>query len=328
MAKGGLGSSSVSEKVFFMNRRIHSFLFLFVGIWFLAQGVTAQSELVLNRKPEPKVGDSWKSETLRLQLESRLMGKPIPYQVIFPIGYRNKLKADRRYPVIYLLHGLSGHYDNWISKTMLVEYAAQANAIVVTPEGGDGWYTDGGPNQSEKWESYIVQELIPEIDRRFRTIPTREKRAIAGLSMGGYGSLKFGLKYSDKFILAGSFSGALKAAEYTERSFPGAIGKTVEHIYGPLGSPSRKANDLFELLRNQTADSTKKLPFIYMDCGTEDFLFQDSRDFVYLLIEKKVPHEYRELPGAHTWQYWDKQVQEFLRLAGRFFDSRSVVGIS
>lgn len=302
-----------------MNRKVLSSLLFFVALLGYATAISAQDAAVLNRRPEPNTGDSWKSETVKLQLESKLMGRPMPYQVVFPVGYKNKFEEDRRYPVVFLLHGLSGHFDNWISKTMLVEYAARANAIIVTPEGGDGWYTDGGANQSEKWESYIVQELIPEIDKRFRTIPTREKRAIAGLSMGGYGSIKFGLKFPDRFALVGSFSGALKAAEYTEKSYPGAIGQTVEHIYGPLGSPVRKANDIFELLRGQPADSIKKLPYIYLDCGTEDFLFQDSRDFVSLLIEKKVPHEFRQLPGAHNWKYWDQQVQEFLKLADRTF---------
>ena len=253
-------------------------------------------------------------------LASKLMGKPMPYRVILPRTYNER--AGAHFPVLYLLHGLFGHYDNWTSLTKLEAVSQSYGMIIVNPEGGDGWYTDGGSNQNEKWESYIVQELIPEIDKRFRTIATREKRAIAGLSMGGYGSIKFGLKYPDKFALVGSFSGALKAADYTEKSYPGAIGKSVEHIYGPVGSPVRKANDIFELLRSRSADPTKKLPFIYLDCGTEDFLFQDNRDFVSLLIEKKVPHEYRQLPGAHTWQYWDRQVQEFLRVADRTFGGR------
>jgi len=68
-----------------------------------------------------------------------------------------------------------------------------------------------------------------------------------------------------------------------------------------------------------TPEKAKTIPFIYLDCGTEDFLFQNNRDFVSLLVEKKVPHEYRQLPGVHDWKYWDKQVQEFLRLADRMF---------
>jgi len=246
----------------------------------------------------------------------------MPYQVVFPVGYKNKVDEDRRYPVVYLLHGLTGHFDNWVSRTLLVEYAAKQNVLVVTPEGGDGWYTDSASTANEKWESYIVQELVPEIDKRFRTVAARDKRAIAGLSMGGYGSIKFGLKYPDRFVFVGSFSGALGAASFTEKLIPGAIGRTIDGMFGPVGSDTRKSNDIFEIIRSLTPDKIKDLPFIYLDCGTEDFFFQNNREFVSLLTEKKVPHEFRQLPGAHNWQYWDKQVQEFLELADRKFAGR------
>jgi putative tributyrin esterase len=161
--------------------------------------------------------------------------------------------------------------------------------------------------------------LIPEIEKKYRTLSNRDERAVAGLSMGGFGALKFGLKYPDKFVLAGSFSGALGAAEITEKQFPGAIGKTINGIFGPVDSVTRRSNDIFAIIRSLTPERMKTIPFIYLDCGTEDFLFQNNREFVNLLIEKKVPHEFRELPGAHDWKYWDKQVQEFLKIADRVF---------
>jgi S-formylglutathione hydrolase FrmB len=134
--------------------------------------------------------------------------------------------------------------------------------------------------------------------------------------MGGYGAIKFGFKYSDLFSLAGSFSGALGAASISEKDFPGAIGRTITSIFGPIGSDTRKANDLFGLVRTASPERIKLLPFLYLDCGTEDFLFQNNRDFVELLVEKKVPHEFRQLPGGHNWKYWNSQVEEFLELAG------------
>lgn len=251
------------------------------------------------------------------KLASSLMGREMPYRMITPM--QKAVAKDERYPVIYLLHGLTGHFNNWTDLTKLSDYANGYKVIIVTPEGGDGWYTDSVSNDKEKWESYIVQELIPEVDKKFRTLPVRDKRAIAGLSMGGFGSLKFGLKYPDKFVLAGSFSGALGAADISEKTMSGAIGKTIDGIFGPVGSDTRKSNDLFGIIRSMTPENAKTIPFIYLDCGTEDFLFQNNRDFVSLLVEKKVPHEYRQLPGVHDWKYWDKQVQEFLQLADRMF---------
>lgn len=278
--------------------------------------VVPQGDPVLRtRESEPAL----KSEFAKLTIDSVLMNRPMPFGVVFPMGYKSPHKKDVRYPVIYLLHGLTGNSNNWIERTRLLEYATEYSIIFITPEGGDGWYTDSVSNDKEKWESYILHELIPEVDKRFRTLPTRDKRAIAGLSMGGFGALKFGLKYPDKFVLVGSFSGALGAAQITEARVSGAIGKTIDGIFGPADSETRKSNDIFAIIHSMTPEKTKTIPFIYLDCGTEDFLFANNREFVSLLVEKKVPHEYRQLPGKHDWKYWDKQVQEFLQVADRFF---------
>ena len=253
-----------------------------------------------------------------LQLASKLMGRDLPYRIVLPKDY--KTRAGERYPVIYLLHGLSGHYDNWTDKTKLAEYAAGHNFIIVTPEGGDGWYTDSATVSNDKYESYIIQELIPEIDKKFRTVADRDHRIIAGLSMGGYGAIKLGLKYPELFSLAGSFSGAIGVATVTEQQLGSGnptLKKTIFSVFGNEGSQTRKDNDNFGMVRDLTPEKLKTLPFIYQSCGTEDFLFQYNRDFDALMIEKKVPHEYREHPGIHDWKFWDEQVREFLDVAER-----------
>ncbi len=248
-------------------------------------------------------------------LDSKLMGRKIPYNAIVPPGYA--AAANIRYPVIYLLHGLTGHYDNWTSKTLVAAYAVDNDVILITPEGNDGWYTDSASKPNDRYESYIIKELIPEVDRKFRTIADRDHRAIAGLSMGGFGSMKFGLKYPEMFALAGSFSGALGASSYRtlEELPPGGIRTSLIAIFGDPGSTTHVANDIFKIVRDASPEKIKAMPYFYLDCGTEDFLFQNNRDFASLLVEKKIPHEYRQLPGAHNWPYWNTQVREFLRVA-------------
>jgi putative tributyrin esterase len=246
---------------------------------------------------------------------SRLLGRDMSYRVILPSKYR--VNKSARFPVIFLLHGLTGHSTNWTDLTKIEEYAKKYDLIIAMPEGGDGWYTDGeSPN--DKWESYIIQEFLPEIDKNFRAIPARNRRAIAGLSMGGYGALKFGLKFPDRFILVGSFSGAIDAP------LRGQVHQfwrpSIMAIFGPEGSTTRRSNDIFQMVRDRSANDIGSLPFFYLDCGTEDTVnFTNNRDFSGLLLERKIPHEFRQLPGAHNWQYWDRQVQEFLRLADRTF---------
>lgn len=251
-------------------------------------------------------------------LESKLMAREMPYNLILPKNYNESASKEMRYPVIYLLHGLTGHFNNWAELTKLSDYAENYDYIIVMPEGNDGWYTDSVSVSNDKYESYIVKELIPEIDKKYRTKAERKNRSIAGLSMGGYGSVKFGLKYPEMFTLVGSFSGALGVTELTDKNAAAWVSKSVMSVYGEAESETRKANDIFKMIREIKPENVKNLPFIYQSCGTEDFLIQNNRDFVVLMAANKIPHEYRELPGVHDWKFWDDQVQEFLRLSVKF----------
>ncbi|MBC8028619.1 MAG: esterase family protein [Pyrinomonadaceae bacterium] len=260
------------------------------------------------------------SRVQTVQFQSTLVGKTLPYKVVLPVDYAEPGAKAKRYPVLYLLHGLTGHYDNWTTKTKLADYAAQHSMIIVTPEGNNGWYTDSATVATDKYETYVIQELIPDVQRRYRAIEKREGRAIAGLSMGGYGAMKFGLKRPEMFSLAASMSGAFSAASWGEKELdPGPIRDSLMQTFGPANSPTRTANDVLRLAREFSSQSKTPLPYLYIDCGTEDFLFKDNRDFVQLLVELKLPHEYRQLPGTHNWKYWDAQVQEVLRIAARRF---------
>jgi putative tributyrin esterase len=250
--------------------------------------------------------------------ESKLVGAALPYNVVLPPDYQAEQSRATRYPVLYLLHGLAGSAGDWVSnRARLAEHAAAHRLIIVVPEGRDGWYTDSATAPNEKFESYFVAELIPDVDRRFRTIAKREGRAVAGLSMGGYGALKFGFKHPSLFALAASMSGALGAASWKPEEMIPFVKPSILRVYGAPDTPTRPANDLFKLARDMTPERAAALPYLYLDCGTEDFLIGQNRDFSALLIEKKIPHEYRQLPGGHAWPYWDRQVREILRLAAQ-----------
>ena len=250
-----------------------------------------------------------------VQFQSTLVGKTLPYNVILPRAYETS--RTTRYPVLYLLHGLFGHYTDWITKTNVADYASPYRMIVVMPEGNNGWYADSATVPADKYESYILKELISDVQKRYRTIEARYGRAVAGLSMGGYGALKFGLKSSDTFVFAGSISGALAAPTWTEDDLKGlkTIRDSVFSVFGPVGSDTRTANDISQIVRDLPAGRLASLPYFYIDCGTEDFMISFNQEFAGLLREKKIPHEYRELPGDHDWAYWDQQVPEVLKIA-------------
>lgn len=243
-----------------------------------------------------------------IQFQSKLVNATLPYNVILPTDYDTA--RTTRYPVLYLLHGLTGHYSDWVTRTNIANYASEYRMIIITPEGNDSWYVD-------KYESYILQELIPDVQKRFRTIEARHGRSIAGLSMGGYGAIKFGLKWRAVFIFAGSMSGAFLVTRLSEermREF--RWGDSVK-LFGPAESEKRLADDLFALIKKMTPARVSSLPYFYFDCGTEDspLIFLSNRELAKFMVEKKIPHEFRELPGDHSWVYWDRQVQEVLKLA-------------
>jgi S-formylglutathione hydrolase FrmB len=251
-------------------------------------------------------------ETVRFQ--SKLINTTLPYNIILPNDYDTS--KTTRYPVLYLLQGLTGHYNDWVQRTNIADYAAEHRIIIVMPEGNDGWYTDSAITTTDKYESYILQELIPDVQQRYRTIEARYARAIAGLSMGGYGAIKFGLKSPATFVFAASMSGAFSVTRLTDKEIPDSWRPSLKN-FGAADSQTRAANDLFELLQKLTAARIASLPYFYFDCGTEDspLIFPSNRELAALMFEKKIAHEFRELPGDHSWGYWDQQVREVLKIA-------------
>jgi len=295
-----------------MYRRVLLML-LFAVIWF---GVSVHHAAASSQTAVAQL-----SRVQTIQFASKLVGETLPYNVLLPLNYNDESAKTKRYPVLYLLHGLTGHYTNWFERTRLADYAAADQLIIVTPEGKDGWYTDSATIPNDKYESYIIQELIPDVEKRFRVNSERGARAIAGLSMGGYGALKFGVKYPQQFVFVASMSGALDAASWTEADLKGLafIFRSLQSVYGEPNSETRNANDLKKLYGSVTPAQMTSLPFVYLDCGTEDVLLSTNRGFAEVLRGKKIPYEYRELPGTHSWKYWDAQVQEVLRMANTRF---------
>jgi len=243
-----------------------------------------------------------------VQFTSQLTGKSLPYNIVLPPGYGLFSARRIRYPVIYLLHGWNSHYDAWLSRTALAQYAAENQLIIITPEGNNGWYTDSATTSTDKYESYIVQELIPDVDKRLRTIAERRGRAIAGCSMGGYGAVKFGLKHPELFAFAASLSGALDATSRTDD-------RSIMQTFGETDSVERKSNDVLRLAEEIPSERIPLLPYFYLDCGRDDPWLNNNQRFAEILNERKIPVEFRQLPGNHSWPYWDKQVREVLRVA-------------
>ena len=242
------------------------------------------------------------------QLDSKLMKRQMPYGVVLPKDYETNKTA--RFPVIYLLHGGGGNYQTYLIRPKLIEMFQQHPVIVVTVEGGVSFYTDSATVPNDKYESYIVQELIPEVDKNFRTVAERNGRAVAGVSMGGYGAIKFGIKYPQRFALACSWSGGVIGASWLKSiemgSYPQNLKDALRATFGDeTNSATLEANDVTKLFANLPADKVAGLPFFYLDCGTEDDfgLLKPNRQLVEVMLNKRIAHEYREFPGGHNVAY-------------------------
>jgi S-formylglutathione hydrolase FrmB len=234
-------------------------------------------------------------------LQSAALGRPIKYRVLLPEGYA---ASSKRFPVLYLLHGLDGHYDDWSTRTQLAGAARGVSLIVVMPEGGDSWYTNA-VDGSGRFEDYISTDLVQDVETKYRAIRAKYGRAIAGLSMGGYGAVKIALKHPGMFAAAGSLSGAFDATDPPFATLFPAHAEEMGRIFGPPGSATRRENDVFRIAENAPGTN---LPALYIDCGESDRLLASTRRLVEIVQRRGFSYEYHETPGAHSWDYWNRRL--------------------
>jgi putative tributyrin esterase len=279
-------------------------LFVSCLLMLLIATCTAQSQ-----GKTARVGDRHSNSCVRTQdgsFHSAALDRDMKYRVLLPCSYRND---GGGFPVLYLLHGLHGDYLNWDTWTNLERYAAPYQMLVVMPDAGDSWYTNSATAPKDRFEDYIAKDLVVEIDNKFRTVRSRHARAIAGLSMGGYGALKIALRYHDDFAFAGSLSGALNAPQDLGDRRPEFRAQLLK-VFGPPGDPVRAGNNIFSLLQSV---APKDLPYLYLACGSADDLLAINRDFSEQLSSRAAAYEYHETGGGHGWDYWDRSVQDLLR---------------
>jgi putative tributyrin esterase len=217
-------------------------------------------------------------------------------------------QAKPPFATLYLLHGLSDDDSIWTRLTRIETYAWDLPLAIVMPQGFRGFYTNH--HEGPAYADYIANDVIGAAERSLPLKSMRKSRAIAGLSMGGYGALRLALGYPDLFCAAASHSGAVTYGHENERR-ENSPWKPYElkQMFGK--SPRGTDHDLVALAMKRKKEG--KLPKLALDCGTEDFLLQQNRTLHAKLEALKVPHTYREFPGAHNWDYWDEHIRETLR---------------
>ena len=237
-----------------------------------------------------------------LRFFSQTIQKCFGMNVILPT------KGRGPWPVFYLLHGLSDDHTIWHRHTSIERYVAEWPMIIVMPDGLRNFYTNSPLGNFTK---YIGEEIPTFIETHFHAMKSRAGRCIGGLSMGGYGALRVGLEYPDRFASLNSHSGALM---HGSKTWPAKANAEYNRIFGTR--PAGTDHDLLSLAATARRGGGK-LPKILLDCGTDDFLIADNRAFHARLTAMRIEHQYAEYPGAHTWAYWDQHVREALAFHGK-----------
>ncbi|SDG32101.1 alpha/beta hydrolase [Mucilaginibacter gossypii] len=260
-----------------------------------------------------------------VQIPSVAMNKTYKAAIAFPKAYE---KSKANFPVLYLLHGGYGHFDDWLLKTpdksLVKDLADQYNIIIVMPEGEIfSYYVDSPIDPNSKFETYIIKEVIPFIDSKYRTVNDKKGRLITGLSMGGFGALYLSTRHPELFAAAGSMSGALDPNMTTWKLPPDRfemLTKMLDKIWGPMTPDTYLQYSVVNM-----ADQIRKngLPLV-INIGVDDFLLEPNRELHRRLVYNHTPHDYSEQPGGHTWEFWQNALPGHLLFFSKVLKANGV----
>ena len=211
--------------------------------------------------------------------------------------------------MLYLLHGGGGGFRDWSNYSDVASYAAQG-LILVMPEGNSSYYTNSANRLQDRYEDYIAHDLIADVEQRLPAANGRPNRAIAGVSMGGFGVVVLSLKHPDLFAFAGGLSSAL---DVPSRPFSiKRIGQYRQHssIFGSWGSQSRRESDPFLLVRSAVP---AQAPYLFLTCGDQEGLLSTNRRFATMLESRHFPYEFHTVPGGHDWNQWNRNVPALMK---------------
>ena len=246
-------------------------------------------------------------------VHSNSMNKNLKAVIILPAAY----STTAHFPTVYLLHGYSGNFSNWIKKVPSLQQLSNDNQIIIVcPDGAySSWYFDSPIDSSYRYETFITKELVEYVDSKYQTINNRKARAITGLSMGGHGGLFLGIRHQDIFGACGSMSGVTDLMSLAGKDdIPKRIGDTTHYL--------QNWKDL-SVINQIEKIKTDSLSIIF-DCGTEDFFYEINKNLHQKMLQLKIKHDYIERPGKHDWNYWGNAVKYQILFFKEYFNKNAI----
>lgn len=253
---------------------------------------------------------------IQVNLMSQCLMRTVPVNVILPVDKMTfpgqPVREEKPYKTLYLLHGVFGSYIDWVSGTRIQRFAEEHDLCVVMPSGDNAFYVDQ-PAGNNYYGEFIGRELVELTRKMFPLSRKREDTFLGGLSMGGYGALRNGLKYSDTFGCIAALSGAFRLEEMAARTDdPGFMLQNKSYAEACFGDLTKLlASDKNpKLLAKQLQAAGKPFPKIYVACGESDSLLDANKTMVSSLRECGADVTFVTGPGAHEWDFWDTYIQK------------------
>ena len=255
-----------------------------------------------------------------LFFDSQKLGRKVSYSIYLPADYNT---SQRNYPVLYLLHGYTDNETNWIQmgqmKTITDQAIAKQQAvpmIIVMPDAWDTWYINQYDGKAP-YEDMFFEELIPYMEKTYRIRKDKESRAIAGLSMGGYGSFLYSLHHPDMFCACAPLSAAVFSDEVMALRKEQSNKDLFYRLYGPDDKHWEK-NSVLKILSEWDKENLPRVRY-YIDCGDDDGLLVGNFEVHRIMQEKGIRHEFRVRNGGHTWTYWRTALPKVLKFVSDAF---------
>jgi putative tributyrin esterase len=236
---------------------------------------------------------------------SAALNREMQYRVILP----SLVASGRRLPAVYLLHGGGGGFRDWTNDSEVARFA-ESGLVLIMPEGGSSYYTNAIDPPQDRYEDYIVRDLISDVESKFPVAAGRSHRAIVGISMGGFGAVKLALRHPDMFVFVGGMSSAI---DVPRRSFSLKRLQQSRHynaIFGPSWSSTRSENDPFVLVRIANPESA---PYFFLTCGEQEGLLPANREFARLLDAHHFRSAFHTIRGGHDWNQWNAWLPDLFR---------------
>lgn len=253
---------------------------------------------------------------IQMNLSSQSLMRTVPVNVILPVDKMNfpgmVPREEKPYKTLYLLHGVFGNYTDWALGTRIQRFAEENNLVVVMPSGDNAFYVDQ-PKSHNFYGEFVGKELVELTRKMFPLSHNREDTYIGGLSMGGYGALRNGLKYHDTFGYIVALSSALVLEEASKQNNDSAFfidtRDYAESCFGDLEAALESDKNPKYLVK-QLKKEGNVIPKIYMACGRQDWLLGVNQDFVKCLKENEVDITFEEGEGSHEWDFWDTYIKK------------------